>query len=326
MVTVGLIAVGLILLTGGAELLVRGAAQLATLFGVPALIVGLTVVAYGTSAPELAVSTLAAWRNDADIALGNVVGSNIYNILAILGPSALIAPLIIATQVVRLDLWVMIGVSLVAFAMALDGRVSRSEGLVLAVGSVAYTLWLIRLARREANAVAADALAAVGAPPPARSARSYVVSLALVLIGLVLLVLGSRWLVQGAVALATWLGVSELVIGLTIVAAGTSLPETATSIVAAIRGQRDIAVGNVVGSNIFNLLAVLGAAAAIAPAGIAVAASALRFDMVVMVLVALACGPIFLTGKRIDRVEGALLLAGYGAYIGAAVWFASARS
>jgi cation:H+ antiporter len=303
--TLVLFVLGLGLLVAGAEALVRGSAGLAGRFGIPPLVVGLTVVAFGTSSPELMVSLAAAVNGQADIALGNVVGSNIFNVLFILGLSALITPLVVARQLVRLDVPVMIGVSAMTLLLAWNGRVSRLEGGLLLVGIVFYTGWLIRLAR-AGRAEPGEGVVGRGDP--------LALQLVLVVAGLALLVLGSRWLVGGAVAIAKLLGLSELIIGLTVVAAGTSLPEVASSVIAAIRGQRDIAVGNVVGSNIFNLLCVLGVAAAAAPGGVPVAAPALAFDLPVMIAVAIACLPIFFTGHRIARWEGGLFLAYYLAY------------
>lgn len=311
--TLALFVGGLALLVAGAEGLVRGASRLAAVVGVSPLVIGLTIVAYGTSAPELAVSVKAALAGQPDLGLGNVVGSNVFNVLFILGLSALITPLAVAQQLVRFDVWVMIGVSAAALLLGLDGRFGRVDGLVLVAGGVAYTAWCIRQGRRENAAVQAEYAAEFGPPPPTGLAAG-LANVALVLVGLALLVLGSRWLVASAVVIARWLGVSELVIGLTIVAAGTSLPEVATSVVAAVKGERDIAVGNVVGSNIFNVLIVLGGAAAVAPQGIAVARAALRVDMPLMIVVSAACLPIFFTGYRISRLEGALFLVGYVAY------------
>lgn len=304
--TLLLFLAGTALLIGGAEGLVRGAAGLAGRLGIPPLVVGLTVVAFGTSSPEVAVTVMSVVEGQGDLAFGNVVGSNIFNVLFILGLSALIVPLVVARRLWRIDVPVMIGVSLLGALAAADGEVSRLEGGVLLIGIVAYTVFLLRVAQRERAPVD------VGAVPARRDPLVYQV--ALIAGGLALLVLGSRWLVAGAVALARAFGISELVIGLTIVAAGTSLPEVASSVVAAVRGQRDIAVGNVIGSNVFNILMVLGLAAVVAPSGVPVAAAALRVDLPVMLAVALACLPIFFTGYRIDRWEGALFLALYAAY------------
>jgi cation:H+ antiporter len=313
--TLVLFAVGLVLLVVGAELLVRGASSLATAVGISPLVVGLTVVAFGTSSPELAVSTQASLAGQADLALGNVVGSNIFNVLFILGLSALIAPLIVSQQLIRLDVPIMIGVSVLLLLLALDGSLGRLDGVLLFAGIIAYTTFLIRQSRRETKAVQAEYEEAFGEEgPPARGVGRVLVNVGLVAAGLVLLVLGSRWLVDGAVAMATALGVSELVIGLTIVAAGTSLPEVATSILATIRGERDIAVGNVVGSNIYNVLAILGISGIVAPGGLPVAPSMLTFDIPVAIVVALACLPIFFTGRLIARWEGGLFLGYYVAY------------
>ena len=303
---------GLALLIAGAELLVRGASRLAAAAGITPLVVGLTVVAYGTSAPEMAVSVGSALKGQPDLALGNVLGSNIFNVLFILGASALVTPLVVQRRLVWNDVPVMIGVSLLPAALGWDGLISRLDGVLLATGAFAYTAWLIREGRREARAAAAE-----DAPPAAATRRrgaALALQLLLVLAGLALLVLGARWLVGGAVAIARWAGLSELIIGLTIVAAGTSMPEVAASITAALKGERDIAVGNVVGSNVFNILAVLGFSAALSPAGIAVAPSALAFDIPVMIAVAVACLPIFFTGHLVARWEGALFLAYYAAY------------
>ena len=305
---------GVVLLIVGAEGLVRGASRIAAALGIAPLIIGLTVVAFGTSSPELAVSIGAGLNGQADIALGNVIGSNIFNVLFILGTSALIAPLVVNQQLVRLDVPILIAVSIVAWLFCSDGQVSRLEGLALFAGLVAYTGLLIAQARGEKDAEvraqydkkhwrAADA-----------SARGWLINVAYVIAGLAILVLGSRLLVASATAIAQALGVSSLIIGLTIVAAGTSLPEVATSILASVRGERDIAVGNVVGSNLFNLLAVLGLTASIAPNGIPVSTAAIHFDLPVMAAVAVACLPIFFTGSLIARWEGFLFLGYYAAY------------
>jgi cation:H+ antiporter len=300
-------AVGLALLAVGAELLVRGASRLAAAAGVSPLVIGLTVVAYGTSTPELTVSVQAAWRGASDLALGNVVGSNIFNVLFILGVSAVAAPLVVASQVIRREVPIMIAVSIVSLLVALDGLLSRFEGCLLLVGITTYTIGSIVASRRERASVREE-FAAAGPSPKG----GHVVSVLFVAAGLALLVVGTGWVVDNAVFIARSFGVSELVIGLTLVAAGTSLPELATSVLAAVRGQRDIAVGNVVGSNIYNILAILGAAAVVSPIGVSDAA--LWFDIPVMIAVALASLPIFLSHARITRPEGSCLLLAYIAY------------
>ncbi|MBI1283975.1 MAG: calcium/sodium antiporter [Thiobacillus sp.] len=304
---------GLIALVLGAELLVRGASRLALSFGISPLVVGLTVVAFGTSSPELAVSVQSAWSGRVDIALGNVVGSNIFNILFILGMSALITPLVVHRQLVRQEVPLLVGVSLLLWALASDGGVGRWDGLLFVALLVGYTILVISQSRRD---TAADRETNGEVLPQDGTAWDchWGVQLLLVAAGLALLILGSNWLVGAAVTLARQLGMSELVVGLTIVAIGTSLPEVATSVMAAVRGERDIAVGNVIGSCIFNILAVLGISASIAPGELLVPSSMPAFDMPVMVAVTVACLPIFFTGHLIARWEGGLFLAYYMAY------------
>lgn len=311
--TLVLFVVGLVLLVGGAEALVRGASGLAAAAGISPLVIGLTVVAYGTSAPEMAVSVQSAFNGQADIAIGNVVGSNIFNVLFILGVAALITPLIVSGQLIRRDVPLMIGLSIILLVMGLDGQLGRLDGLILFLGVIAYTSWSIWQSRRETQQLKAEYAQEFGREQP-KGARQMAMQLLYIFVGLGLLVLGSNWLVDGAVAIAELFGVSQLVIGLTVVAAGTSLPEVATSIVASLRGERDIAVGNVVGSNIFNILSVLGLAALVSPQAIPVAPTALAFDLPVMIAVAVACLPIFFTGGVIARWEGLLFLGYYVAY------------
>ncbi len=307
---------GLVLLVAGAEVLVRGASKLAAQFGIPPLIIGLTVVAFGTSAPETAVSVQAALDGSGDLAIGNVVGSNIANVLLILGVTALIAPLVVSRQLIRLDVPIMIGASLVTYALAYDGSLSRLDGALLFAGVLAYTGFLIISSLRDKSNGANDEFAAEFGPDQNPKPYAWAINLALIIAGLVLLVSGSNFLVQGATELARALGLSELVIGLTVVAIGTSLPELATSVMAALKGERDIAVGNIVGSNIFNLLCVLGLASMVSPEAIAVAANALQFDFLIMIAVAVACLPIFFNGYAINRWEGGLFVLFYAAYTG----------
>ena len=304
--------VGLLALIAGAELLVRGASKLALSFGISPLVVGLTVVAFGTSSPELAVSVKSAWSGQVDIALGNVVGSSIFNVLFILGLSALITPLLVAQQLIRQEVPVMVGASFLLLALAWDGGISRWDGALLFGLLLAYLVFVIRQSRRENRSIDAEYAQEFG--DGRRWDRHWSVQLLLIAGGLALLVMGSDWLVGAAVVFAKQLGLSELVIGLTIVAAGTSMPEVATSVVAALRGERDIAVGNVVGSNTFNILCVLGLSSLVAPASLTVPVSMLSFDLPVMIAVAVACLPIFFTGNLIARWEGALFLGYYVAY------------
>jgi cation:H+ antiporter len=275
--------------------------------------VGLTIVAFGTSSPEVAVSVGAALEGQTDIAVGNVVGSNIFNVLFILGASALIVPLLVHVQLIRQEVPIMIGASLLLVALGFDGRLTRLDAALLFGLLVVYTVFLIVQSRRQTQEAVAELTAEL--PQSAAWGRHWAVQVALVVAGLVLLVLGSDWLVTAAVAFARSLGVSDLVIGLTIVAAGTSMPEVATSITAAIKGERDIAVGNVVGSNTFNILGCLGLAGLVAPSGLPLAPSVLTFDIWVMLAVAIACLPVFFTGREIARWEGAVFLGYYAAYV-----------
>jgi cation:H+ antiporter len=314
--TILLLVGGLIVLVAGGEMLVRGASRLSSLVGLSPVVIGLTVVAFGTSAPELAVGVQAAFDDRADLVVGNVVGSNIYNVLLVLGLSALVAPLIVQQQLVRLDVPLMILASLAFLVLALDGQITTAEGAALFLLLLLYLVAVIRLARRESPDVVKEYEAEFGARPAGR--RAWLINGTLVLAGLGMLVVGARWLVEGAVSLAVGLGVSELVIGLTVVAIGTSLPELVTSIVAALRGERDLAVGNIVGSNIFNILSVLALTAFVAPGGVAVSPAALGLDIPFMVAVSVACLPIFFTGHVISRWEGALFVlygVGYTSYL-----------
>ncbi|MGC1275524.1 MAG: calcium/sodium antiporter [Planctomycetaceae bacterium] len=310
---------GLVVLTVGAELLVRGASKLAALARVSPLVIGLTVVAYGTSMPEMTVSSFSAFRGEADIALGNVVGSNIFNVLFILGCSALIIPLRVNLQLLRFDVPLMIGASILTWCVAFDGNIGLIDGLLFLAGIFAYTGWSIHASRRESTANQAEFDTEYGTANVANhKGRQATINAALVVVGLVFLVLGSKWFVDGAIAVARMLEVDERIIGLTLVAAGTSLPELATSVVAAIKGERDIAVGNIIGSNIFNILAVLGAAGVLGTIagddGITVRESYLRFDIPVMIAIAIACLPIFFAGHTISRWNGALFLFYYVVY------------
>lgn len=306
---------GIVLLVVGAELLVKGAAAIATRFGIQPVVIGLTVVAFGTSAPELAVSVGAALTGSTDVAFGNVVGSNVANVLLILGASALVGGLAVSQRIVRLDVPLVIGVSVLVLAMALDNSIGRLDGLVLFTGAVAYTWWLIRASRRETADVSAEYSESLEALEGAVAERPLPTQVGLVLAGLVALVVGAQLLVSAATDVATALGLSELVIGLTVVAVGTSLPELATSILAAVRGQRDIAVGNIVGSNLLNLLCVLGATAVLAPEGVPVSDASLRLDVPVMLAATVVLLPIFWSGFSISRGEGAVMLGFYATFM-----------
>jgi len=307
---------GLVGLVVGASLLVRGASNLALSFGISPLVVGLTIVAFGTSAPEVAVSVGAVLDGKTDLAVGNVVGSNIFNVLFILGVSALITPLVVNIQLIRQEVPIMIGASLLLLVLGLDDRLSFFDSAALFVLLVAYTVFLVVQSRRETKAAQADLASEVH--PAAQGAwdSKLPAQIGLIVAGLVALVLGSDALVTASVAFAKSMGVSDLVIGLTIVAAGTSMPEVATSITAALKGERDIAVGNVVGSNTFNILGCLGLSGLVSGStGLVLAPSLMAFDIWVMLAVALACLPVFITGREIARWEGCVFLLYYAAYV-----------
>ncbi|OGJ92261.1 MAG: hypothetical protein A2350_14740 [Candidatus Raymondbacteria bacterium RifOxyB12_full_50_8] len=295
---------GLFLLTGGAEFLVRGSSRLALRLGLSCLVVGLTVVAFGTSAPELVVSIKAGLDRAGDIAVGNVVGSNIFNIAAILGLAALVRPLSVHRQVLRIDTPVLVAVSLLLVLFLRDRAIGRGEALVFFAGIVSYVWFTLSASRKQAvNSMARDAIPIPGTIPS---------DIIFILAGLAALVFGSRLFVSGATGLARAWGVSEAVIGLTIVAAGTSLPELATSVVAAVKKETDIAVGNIIGSNIFNILAILGISGLLTPLQAQGIGSA---DVGVMMAATLILIPFMRTGFVLNRVEGAVLLALYCGYV-----------
>lgn len=307
---------GLIGLVLGAELLVRGASKLALSFGISPLVVGLTIVAFGTSAPEMAVSTGAVLSGQTDIAIGNVVGSNIFNVLFVLGVSALITPLLVNIQLIRQEVPIMIGASLLLLVLGLDGKVSLLDGAILFALLIAYTVFLIVQSRAETRSAQDQYAAEIKPATPGGWDARLPVQLLLIAAGLGLLVLGSDWLVTASTLFAKALGVSDLVIGLTIVAAGTSMPEVATSVMAAIKGERDIAVGNVVGSSTFNILGCVGLSGLVSgDLGLLMPAAILNFDIWVMIAVALACLPVFITGREIACWEGGVFVLYYAAYV-----------
>lgn len=307
---------GLLALVVGASALVRGASRLALSLGISPLVVGLTIVAFGTSAPEMAVSTAAVLDGQGDIAVGNVVGSNIFNVLFILGISALIVPLVVHAQLIRQEIPIMLGASLLLLALGLDGSISIWEGALLLALLVAYTSFLVIQSRKEGASGSSEFDEEFQPAEPGGWDAHWAAQVGLIVVGLVLLVVGSDWLVGAAVVFAKAFGVSDLVIGLTIVAAGTSMPEVATSLTAAMKGERDIAVGNVVGSNTFNILGCVGLSGLVAgSSGLLLAPSVLNFDLWVMLAVALACLPVFITGREIARWEGAVFLGYYVAYV-----------
>ncbi len=304
----GYILIGLVLLVLGAEGLVRGGTGLALRLGVTALVIGLTVVAWGTGSPELVLSIEAARAGNSGLALGNVVGSNISNIALVLGLAALVKPMRARSELIGREVPLMIAVTLLLCAMLLDGGLSRPEGLVLVVGAVVYTVFSYLIARRgESRMVNAEFDAALVEP-----ARAPWVDAALLAGGLAALLAGASLLLQGATYVASAFGLSQVVIGLTVVAIGTSLPELATSVTAALRGEADVAFGNVVGSNVFNILAVLGTSALIRPFEV----QGLRtLDLAVLAGSAILLLPLLWRGSVLNRWEGAGLLAAYAAYV-----------
>jgi cation:H+ antiporter len=306
-IDVALIAAGVVLLYGGGELLVRGAVGLARRFGLSPMVIGLTVVAFGTSSPELAATLAASLRGSPEVALGNVVGSNIANLGLILGASALVFPLAARGRFVRREVPFMILVSALLLPLGFDGVYGRLEGLLLLALLALYLRVLLRA--KEPVEVVEEFREEFGdGRPPAWRAWVEVAA------GLVLLVAGARLLVDGAVSLARGLGVPETVIGLTLVALGTSLPELASCLVAAFRKEGDIVLGNLIGSNVFNVLAILGTAALVRP--LALPFAALRSDFWVMIGFSVAIVPVLALRGRIGRLAGGALLAAYAGYVG----------
>lgn len=294
----------------GAELLVRGAARLAIRMGVSAFVIGVTVVGFGTSAPELAASVASAISGHGEIAVGNVVGSNIMNIALVLGVTAMVSPIPVDRTVIRREVIVAIAVAFVPFlAFARGGVVERPLGVAMVLGLVGFLYWTFRASRREGGMpIEAEVPDAV----PKASGLRIAIDLALVVVGIAMLVFGADLLVGSATSLARAFGISELVIGLTIVAGGTSAPELATSLMAVLRGRSDLGVGNILGSCVFNILGILGVTAIVQP--VTIPPEAFLFDIPVMIACSLACLPILFTGHRISRGEGVLLTLGFVTY------------
>ena len=298
--SIGFLILGMIILIIGAELFVRGASKMAALLGISPLVVGLTVVAFGTSSPEIAVGLQASLAGNPGVAIGNVIGSNITNVLLILGLSAVILPLTVASRLIRFDVPIMIGVSILFLIFSLSGGIGRIEGLFFLLLAIGYTSFVVIASRKESKAVRTEYEKEFG-PSGSSGIKTWTFNISLILLGLGGLVVGADWLVERAVALSRALGISDLIIGLTVVAVGTSLPEIATSVIATIRGEREIVIGNIIGSNIYNILLVLGSVSLITPGGLPVPSAALNFDIPVMLAVAIACLPIFITDDSITR-------------------------
>jgi cation:H+ antiporter len=322
-----LIVVGLAALLVGAEVLVRGGTGLASWLGIRPMVVGLTVVSLGTSLPELAVGIDAAVRGSPGLAVGNIVGTNLVNVLFILGLSALLVPVVFQRRTLRFDLPVMTAAALALYVLSLDGRLGRLDGVLLLGFAVAYTWVLLRVSGRDdATESTGDPMVGGGhrdAADHARSGARPLRNTVEMLAGILVIVLGAEFLVRGAVAGAQALGVSEAVIGLTVVAIGTSAPELVTTLVSTFRGDRDIALGNLLGSSIYNIVFVLGLTVSVAPAGVPVPDEVLAADLVLMVVAAVAAVPVFVSGARITRTEGALFVATYLGYL---TWLLLART
>lgn len=314
--SLALVAGGLVLLGFGGELLLRGAVSLATRLRLTPAVIGLTVVAAGTSVPELAVSAIAAAQGRTDIAFGNVVGSNVANIALILGLCALVRPLAIGGNIIRLEYPVLALVTLMTVALAEDGIVNRLDAVLLVAVYVCFTAYMVTLVRDRMNATEerefGDEVQEFDQSAPGD--HRLPVLLALITLGALLLAGGASVTVEGAVGLATRFGLSERVIGLTIVAIGTSLPEVVTSLVSVARGRDDVAIGNIIGSNLFNLLGILGVSALIAP--LSVHPGIVASDNWWMLGVTIGLFPIMMSGRRITRLEGGLLLSVYVIYLG----------
>ncbi|CAJ1582390.1 calcium/sodium antiporter [[Mycobacterium] wendilense] len=310
------LAVGLVALVIGSEWLVKGGSRLAAGLGISPILVGLTVVSIGTSMPELAVGLRAAASGNGSLAVGNIAGTNIVNLLLILGLSALLRPLTLHLRTLRLDLPMMTAAALLLWLLAADGTLAASGGAVLTVAAILYTAVLIHSARRESRSVQAEFADEYARPPGAVLARGAILrDLALLLVGIVVVVIGADWLVGGAVGVAESFGVSDAFIGLTVVAIGTSAPELATTLVATVRGERDIAIGNLLGSSVYNILLILGLTVLGAGRPLHLDPDLVRIDIPVMALVALVCIPIFLTGRRVSRLEGGAMVTAYVAYL-----------
>lgn len=312
--------VGLIALVIGADVMVRGSVEVAARLGISPIVIGLTVVSIGTSMPELAIGITAAREGGGELAVGNIAGTNVVNMLLILGLSALILPLAMQMRTLRFELPVMAGAAVAMWVLAADGTLSRTDGAILVTGAICYIVTLIHVTQRESRVVAGEFAHAISADEPGDPAsserRPLALYVAMMLVGIVIVVVGADWLVNGAVGLAREFGVSDALIGLTVVAIGTSAPELVTTVVSTIRGDRDVAVGNLLGSSIFNILLILGVTCLVPAHGLALPDSLVRIDIPIMVGVALLSVPILITGRRVSRIEGGVMVAAYLVYLG----------
>jgi cation:H+ antiporter len=310
-----LIVAGLAALLAGAELLVRGGAALASHLGVRPIVVGLTVVALGTSLPELAVGIDAVRQDSPGLAVGNVVGANLINILLVLGLSALIRPIAFERRTLRFDLPAMTAASLALLLLALDGTLTRVDGLILGLGGAAYAAGIVWTSRREPAPVQAD-YASQSEPIAARGRRGLLLRAATMIAGIGLLLLGAEFLVDGSIEIARSLEVSEATIGLTVIALGTCAPELVTTLTSTIRGDRDIAIGNLLGSSVYNVAVILGITVMTAPAEVQIPDEVVAADLLVLAVAAVITVPVLLSGQRISRLEGGAFVAAYLGYLG----------
>jgi len=301
--SLGLLFIAMVMLYFGADGLVSGSSKIALKFGLKPLIIGLTIVAFGTSSPELVVSISAAYSNMGDIALGNVIGSNIFNIGLIVGIAAVIKPIQVSAQVVKFDIIIMLIVSILPFIMLYDGAIGRIDGIILTTILIVYIVYNIKLSKKNNSGVSQETVA---------KRLPIWMNIIYIIVGLALLVFGANVFVESAVKLARMWNLSEAVIGLTIVAMGTSLPELATSVVASIKGESDISLGNIVGSNIFNILAILGITAIITPISIG---SITYIDLLIMLMFSVILLPLARSGYIINRKEGFIFLLLFGGYL-----------
>ncbi|MBO6523791.1 MAG: calcium/sodium antiporter [Balneolaceae bacterium] len=315
-VTIALFIAGLVALIAGAELFLKAVDHFGLKWGISPLIMGLTVVAFATGAPELAISIKAAASGSADLVLGNIIGSNVANILLILGITSLIAPINITRRIIKIDVPIVIVVSIVLMILAFDGKLTTIDGVILLGGFIAYSIYTyIHIQKSKEDETEQIFEYEKSEDELAKGSWFYIKNGGMLLIGLVMIVLGSNWMVESAVVIATVLGLSELVIGLTIVSIGTSLPEVATSLSAARKGNADIAVANVLGSNLYNVLLTLGLTLIIAPNVLDVSAKAINLDLPFMVAVSIACIPIFIAGFNLTRMDGSIFLFYYSSYL-----------
>ncbi len=304
---------GLAALVAGAEVMVRGATKIATRLGVSPIIVGLTIVAIGTSMPEMAIGVVSASEGSGALAVGNIAGANVINLLFVLGLSALILPLAIQIRTLRAELPVMAGVALLLWVLAADGGLSRINGVILVTGAIIYTGAVVWAARRETRDAAAEFDHTY--PPAPTSGGRTVLHVGMMLGGIAVIVLGAQWLVDAAVGLARGFNVSDALIGLTVVAIGTTAPELVTTVVSTLRGERDIAIGNLLGSSIYNILLILGVTCLVSADGLQLPPELVRVDIPIMVAATLICIPIFISGRRVSRVEGGAMVGAYVAFL-----------